>query len=130
MNFSTHKQFCKLMNFKNKKARQNDWFVYYMWLRYNSFWITQPRKQLLDELHKKQRELLVSEIDADLAYVKRVKSEKELELVYKEALQKFNKAKELGLLSQELIDVTTEFFANALEKFPFLNEDEDEDEEY
>ena len=118
------------MNFKNKKARQNDWFVYYMWLRYNSFWITQPRKQLLDELHKKQRELLVSEIDADLAYVKRVKSEKELELVYKEALQKFNKAKELGLLSQELIDVTTEFFANALEKFPFLNEDEDEDEEY
>ena len=98
-----------------------------MWLRYNSFWITQPRKQLLDELHKKQRELLVCQIDADLAYVKRVKSEKELTFLYREAIENFNKAKELGNLSQELIDVSTEFFENARENFPFLKEEDDEE---
>ena len=85
------------------------------------------RKRLLDELHKKQRELLVCQIDADLAYVKRVKSEKELTFLYREAIEKFNKAKELGNLSQELIDVSTEFFENAREKFPFLKEEDDEE---
>lgn len=71
--------------------------------------------------------MLVCQIDADLAYVKRVKSEKELTFLYREAIEKFNKAKELGNLSQELIDVSTEFFETAREKFPFLKEEDDEE---
>lgn len=71
--------------------------------------------------------MLVCQIDADLAYVKRVKSEKELTFLYREAIENFNKAKELGNLSQELIDVSTEFFETALEKFPFLKEEDDEE---
>ena len=71
--------------------------------------------------------MLVCQIDADLAYVKRVKSEKELTFLYREAIENYNKAKELGNLSQELIDVSTEFFANAREKFPFLKEEDDEE---
>ena len=71
--------------------------------------------------------MLVCQIDADLAYVKRVKSEKELTFLYREAIENFNKAKELGNLSQELIDVSTEFFENARENFPFLKEEDDEE---